>query len=234
MLVVYDCIGARMIIVISLGGSLVNTKDGIDKLFLGKLRDLIKSSKNKFGIVTGGGYKARIYANKIRAKGGNEYDADIAAIKATKENAKELIKALGGMAYSKVPSSFEEAKKALSKNKVVVMGGTIPGITTDTDSVLLAECVRADKVINLSRAGGIYNKDPTKFKDAKKFDKISHQQLTELAFKSDERKAGTNFIFDLMACKLASRSKLELHFIKSLEDLEKIIEKKKHSGTIIS
>lgn len=225
-----------MIIVLSLGGSLVNTEKGVDEEYLERIKKIIESSKYKFGIVTGGGYKAREYAKDVKSGGGTEFEADEEAIKATRENAKEVIKVLGKkLVYSKVPKEFNEAKKALEKNKVVVMGGTIPGITTDSDAVLLAECVEAERLVNVSNVDGIYDKDPRKENDAKKFHFLTHEELVRLAVENDKRTAGTHFVFDMLACKLGSRSKMELHFIsgKNLDDLEKAIEGEDHSGTII-
>ncbi len=65
--------------------------------------------------------------------------------------------------------------------------------------------------------------------------KMSYDELIALAASSDKRKAGTNFVFDLLACKLISRSNIETHFVsgKSLKDVEAAIEGKKHSGTVV-
>ena len=131
-----------MHVILSLGGSLINTEQGVDEKFLGEIKSVIEKSGYSFGIVTGGGKAARAYANAVREKGGGEFEADEAAIRATKENARALIKALGGMCYGKVCDNFDDAIKNAPKFKVVVMGGTIPGITTDTDAALLAEAKR--------------------------------------------------------------------------------------------
>ncbi|MFA5050237.1 MAG: UMP kinase [Candidatus Micrarchaeia archaeon] len=224
-----------MVMVLSLGGSLMNTETGIDAKYLEEIKRILDSSENKFGIVTGGGYLARRYANQIRSGGGNEFEADEAAIEATWENAKTLIKVLGKNAYLKVPRSFREAQKGLEKKKYVVMGGTIPGITTDADAVLLAECLEAERVVNISNVDGIYNKDPRQFPDAKKYSYLTHEELVRLAVENDRRMAGTNFVFDLLACKLAERSKLEIHFVngKKLDDIKNAINGRMHSGTKI-
>lgn len=224
-----------MHIVLSLGGSLISTEKGIDKEFLEKVKTLLEKSEFSFGIVTGGGNAARRYADEVRKKGGNEFEADEAAIKATKENAKELIKALGKTAYPKVCESFDDARTQAKKHKIVVMGGTIAGITTDADAVLLAEALHAQQLINLSNVDAIYDSDPKKNPNAKKFAQLTHEQLVQLAVKYDKRTAGTHFVFDILACKLAARSKLELHFVdgKNWDDLKAAIERKSHTGTTV-
>ena len=81
----------------------------------------------------------------------------------------------------------------------------------------------------------IYDKNPKEHKDAKKFHFLTHEQLIDLAVKNDKRTAGTNFVFDILACKLAARSKMELHFVngKHLGDLERAIKGEDHSGTVV-
>jgi len=224
-----------MHVILSLGGSLINTERGIDEKFLNEIKGIVKKSSFSFGIVTGGGKAARAYANAVREKGGSEFDADEAAIRATKENAGALIKALGDLCYGKVCDSFDDAKKNATKFKVVVMGGTIPGITTDTDSALLAEAVGAKRLVNISNVEAIYERDPRKNPDAKRFSELDYAALVRLACEFDSRKAGENFVFDILACKLISRSKIETHFVsgKNLNDVKAAIDGKKHSGTIV-
>jgi uridylate kinase len=224
-----------MHIVLSIGGSSINNDGKIDVEYLKKLASILKKSKHSFGIVTGGGPSARIHADAARKLGAGEFDADALAILATKMNANLMIEALGDAAHKKVLDDFEDARIAAEKSKVVVMGGTIPGITTDTDSVLLAEAIGAEKLINVSNVEAIYDSDPSKNRNAKRFARMSYEELNELAAKSDMRKAGTNFVFDMLACKLIQRSKIMTHFVsgKKLDDLKKAIDGKKHNGTVV-
>lgn len=225
-----------MHVVLSVGGSSVIPDLKPDLGFVRNLARIVKKSRNKFGIITGGGSVARLYANAARSLGASEYEADNVAIISTKQNAHLVIAGLiaeGVDVYRKVVNDFEEAKGL--QNKVVVMGGTIPGITTDTDSVLLAESVGATRLVNISNVDAIYDSDPRKNPKAKKYSRMSYEDLIALATSSDKRKAGTNFVFDLLACKLISRSKIETHFVtaKSLRDVENAIEGKKHGGTVV-
>jgi uridylate kinase len=91
-------------------------------------------------------------------------------------------------------------------------------------------------MLNISNTSGIYDSNPKDNPNAKKFDKMTYDQLIELAVKSDHRTAGTNFVFDLLACKLIARSKIETHFVsgKNLEDVENAINGKQHGGTVVS
>lgn len=225
-----------MAVVISLGGSLINGMGNVDTKFLGEFRDAALKSGEKLAIVTGGGKVARDYAAAAMEFCGNNFVADEVAVGATRLNAALVVSLFREEAYPKVLRDFGKAAAALAGHKVVVMGGTVPGITTDTDSVLLAEAVGAKRLVNLSNVEGVFDSDPRSNPDAKKYDSMGHDELVALAQKYDKRAPGTNFVFDMIACKLAKRSKIELHFVggKNLKDLDKAIKGKRHSGTIVS
>lgn len=224
-----------MTVVISLGGSMVNGTGTPDAQFLKRLKPLLKG-KEKIGVVVGGGKVAREYVKAASNFSQNQFWLDTLAVKATRLNAALVAQALGEEACPTVFRDFERAAEASRKHRIIVMGGTIPGITTDTDSILLAEALGAERLINLSAVDGIYDSDPKTNLKAKKFKRLTHEELLALASKSDKRTAGTNFIFDIVACKLAARSKLELHFIgeKNLKDLPGALEGKAHGGTIVN
>lgn len=227
-----------MHVVLSMGGSSIIPDGKPDLGYLKAMAQLIKKSKNSFGILCGGGTVARLYANAARELGAGEYEADSIAIRSTRQNAHLVVtalKAAGVFVYDRVIDDFELAKEPSRECKAVVMGGTIPGITTDTDSVLLAEAIGAERLVNISNVDAIYDSDPRKNPNAKKFAKMTYEELNALAGASDMRKAGTNFVFDLLACKLIARSKIETHFVsfKKMADVEAAIEGRKHGGTVV-
>ena len=219
-------------VVLSVGGSLLN--QGQPNVEYAKsLGALLSKFPGKAGLVVGGGKPARDAANAVRGKGGSEFEADEAAIKITHENAKFLAKTLGKEAgFAK---TFDEAAKILKSKKFVCMGGTIPGITTDADSALLAEKVKAVRLVNLSNVHGVFETNPKDNPNAKKFDVMTHAQLSELAAKFDLRMAGMHFVFDLLACKLAARSNIELHFVdgRRIDEVEMAVFGKRHTGTVV-
>lgn len=219
-------------VVLSVGGSLLN-QGKPDAEYAARLKDALSSFPGKMGLVVGGGKPARDVANAVRAKGGSEYEADEAAIKITHKNARFLAKEFGKDAgFAK---TFDDAAEVLETKKFVCMGGTIPGITTDADSALLAEKVKAVRLVNLSNVHGVFDKNPKDNPAAKKFDAMTHMQLTELAAKYDLRVAGMHFVFDLLACKLAARSAIELHFVdgRKIEEVKLAIYGKRHEGTVV-
>ncbi len=222
------------IVVLSLGGSLVNPGTP-DSQYVSSLARMLRSTKYRFGIVVGGGRLARRWADSARKKGASEFEADEAAIDATKKNAQFVIDILRKDVNRVVCNTFEQAREHSKKHRFVVMGGTIPGITTDSDAALLAECLGATRLLNLSNIDGIYSANPVRNPDAKKFHSMHYPQLIDLAGKNDLRKAGTHFVFDFLACKLIARSKIEAHFVhgRNLLDVRKAIEGKPHGGTVV-
>jgi uridylate kinase len=228
-----------MHVVLSVGGSSVIPDGKPDFVFLKGLAQAIKRSKHSFGILTGGGPIARLYANAVREFGASEYEADSIAITSTRQNAQLVMAALSGAGidvHKRALTDFDDALEPAKTSKAVVMGGTIPGITTDTDSVLLAEAIGAKRLVNISNVDAIYDSDPRKNPSAKRFPKMSYDELIRLAIDSDKRTAGTHFVFDMLACKLIARSKIETHFVagRNINDMESAIEGKKHGGTVVS
>ena len=223
------------LIVVSVGGSVINPGEP-DKKFLRELARVINKAQStvQLAILAGGGRPARIYAGAITELGGSQFLADKAAILATRQNASLLIAALGKSAWQSVPKTFEEAALSASSGKIVVMGGTIPGITTDTDAALLAELLGAERVVNISNVDGIYTADPRKDASAKKISRMKFSELSELASKGDTRKPGENFIFDSFACKIIARSKIEAHFVgPGIEGIRAALLGRKHTGTVV-
>ena len=223
-----------MAVVISLGGSMVNGTGNPDIPFLKKFKSLLKG-KEKIGIVVGGGKVARDYVKSASNFSKNQFWADSLAVQATRLNAGLVTRAFSEEACPVVFQDFESAAIASKEYRIVVMGGTIPGITTDTDAVLLAEAMNAKRVINISNVDGVYDSDPRKNRKAKRFKKMTFKQILNIANASDTRKPGTHFVFDVIACKLAARSGFEVHFVggPNIADLPKALKGQPHRGTIV-
>lgn len=73
------------------------------------------------------------------------------------------------------------ANKHLQKGRVCILAGGTgrPYVTTDTAAVNLALELSCDIVLKATKVDGVYDKDPTKNDDAKKYDTLSYQQALE-------------------------------------------------------
>jgi len=218
-------------VVISLGGSIVYGKN-IDFNYIYSFRKFLEEeSKNrKIFLVVGGGKIARDYISTASKLGMNEFLQDRIGIMASRINASLF---LGDYSYPKVAESVEEAVIASSSYPVVLMGGTEPGHTTDAVSLLIAERIGEKRVINMTSVGGVYSKDPKKYKDAELIRRMSYKDAQEM-FLNRDMNAGLNLPFDLISIKIAERSRIEICIIgKNIEDLKRAIINGECQGTII-
>jgi uridylate kinase len=77
--------------------------------------------------------------------------------------------------------SYRLAEKHLQKGRVlIVAGGTArPYVTHDTAAVSFALELDCEVVLKATKVEGVYDKDPAKFQDAVKLDKVSFQDAVE-------------------------------------------------------
>ncbi len=217
--------------VISLGGSIV-CGEKIDVDYINSFRKFLEEwgRKERIFLVVGGGKTAREYISAASALGADQYTLDRIGIEVTRLNASLFI---GDYSYPKVAETVEEAVLASSSYPVVLMGGTEPGHTTDGVSLLLAERLGEKMVVNMTSVGGIYDKDPRENEDARIIPRMSYAEAEEMFFQR-EMDAGLNLPFDLIALKIAQRSKIRICVIgKSIEELRRVLENGECPGTLI-
>jgi uridylate kinase len=190
-----------------------NQKYGIDSTRLNDYAEQIAGLANsgiEIGIVIGGGNIFRGLSGAT--KGFDRVNGDQMGMLATTINSLALnsaLKSLGvksrvltairmepvGEFYSK-----EKAVESLLNGEVVIISGGTgnPYFTTDTASALRGIEIEADIMLKGTRVDGVYNADPEKFPDAKKFEKITFDEIYEKNLK----------IMDLTATILCKENKL--------------------------
>ena len=141
----------------------------------------------QIGIVVGGG-------NFWRGRQNEEFDrvtADYIGMLATTMNALTVNDAFCQLGVeSRVLTAIEMRQiaefyikgrtyKHLDKNRIVIFGcGTgSPFFSTDTAAALKAAEIHADLLIKATNVDGVYDKDPNKYNDAKKYDEISYLEV---------------------------------------------------------
>jgi uridylate kinase len=224
-------------IVISIGGSLIVPKDGIDPEFLNKLntfiRKYVKQGK-RFFLVSGGGRLARTYRDAGKSVIGDMTDDDLdwLGIHATRLNAHLLRTIFADIAHPRIIENYDKRLRQW-KEPVVIGAGWKPGWSTDYDAVMLAKDYGANLVINLSNIFYVYDKDPNKNKDAKAIKKLTWEDLEKLV--GTEWSPGINAPFDPIAAQLAK--KLDLTVIvthgEDFNNLANILEGDSFKGTVI-
>lgn len=224
-------------IVISLGGSLI-VPDEIDWKFVKQFKKVIENGITKgfrFIIVAGGGRTARKYI-EAGAKVGDidNEDKDWIGIHATRMNAhfiRTIFKKHAHPTINKNPYDLESFLKA--KESILVAAGYKPGNSTDYIAVLLAKHFDVKNIANLSNIDHAYDKDPRKFKDAKKIKEINWTEFQKIV--GDTWDPGANVPFDPIASKLAAKEGMEVVILngKKLANFEKYLNGENFIGTII-
>lgn len=172
---------------------------GIEPSILSYIADEIKGLLNagiEVGIVIGGG---NIIRGVSAAQGGiiRRTSGDYMGMLATVINAVAMQEALEHSGLDvRVQSAIEikevcesyihrRAIRHLEKGRIVIFaaGTGNPFFTTDTTAVLRAVEIDADYVVKATKVDGVYDKDPNKFKDAKKLDTISYDSALEESIK---------------------------------------------------
>lgn len=223
------------IVVVSIGGSVLIPDDN-DFEYLSGLAELLVglSIQAKLYIVVGGGRISRYYIKLGRKFGTDERVLDEMGVDITRLNSRLLISTLSGKANDLPAETVEEAADLGNDHSIVVMGGTTPGHTTDGVAASLAELVKADRIVNATAVDGVYTKDPNRYDDAEKMEKMSFEELLECCKVSDW-KAGPSNVFDAMGAEIIARNRIPLLVVKGrdLEALGSAIRGESFSGTTV-
>ncbi len=221
-------------IVLSVGGSLVVPKQGIDIAYLKALRAfIVKQTKRgyRFIIVVGGGRTARQYQEAANAlvRLADE-DVDWLGIHATRLNGHLLRSIFRDIALHYVVK--DPTRKIAWKQKVLIAAGWKPGWSTDYVAVRLAKRYASRLVINLSNIDAVYDRDPKNDPDAKKFDSMSWKQFRGIV--GHEWHPGANHPFDPVAARFAEEQGMTVVVTGGdFSNIGRLLSGKKHSGTII-
>jgi uridylate kinase len=174
-------------------------------------------------VVAGGGNIARHYITHARSSGADESTLDELGIEISRLNAKLLIYALKNKAYSHPPTTLQEVRHAVDDGLIVVAGGLHPGQSTNGTAALIAEKINAEQFLNATDVDGVYDMDPNKFKNAKKFKRIELKNLRNMLVHEDSLAGGYD-LMDIVALKIIERSKIKTRILKAdIKTLEKAI-----------
>ena len=165
-------------------------------------------------IIAGGGNIARHYISHARSSGADESTLDELGIEISRLNAKLLIYALKNRAYSHPPTTLQEVRHAVDDGLIVVTGGLHPGQSTNGTAALIAEKIQAEQFLNATDVDGVYDKDPNKFKNAKKFRRIDLKNLKNMLVHEDSVAGGYD-LMDIVALKIIERSKIKTIILKA-------------------
>jgi len=222
--------------VLSVGGSLIVTKDGIDVKFLKAFHAFIAGQVkkgNKFYLVVGGGATARTYIKAaLAATPVKASDRDWVGIMATRLNAQLMQVIFGKLAHPEIIT--DPTVSVRTKSAVVFGAGYKPGCSTDHDAVLIAKHNKIDTVINLSNIDYAYDKDPRRHADARKLVNVGWPEFRKIV--GSRWQPGLNVPFDPVASREAAQYGVKVVILngQKLKNLADCLEGRKFHGTVIS
>lgn len=213
-------------ILLKLSGEALGGEDGtgIDPTKANDIAERVKSVHEMgvdVAIVIGAGNLWR--GSRGKHAGMDRATADYMGMLATVMNALALMDALERIGVeTRVQSAIEmrsvaepyirrRAIRHLEKDRVVIFGGGTgnPYFSTDTAAALRAMEIDADVVIKATKVDGVFDKDPVKFADAKKFDHLTYIDTLNLRLE----------VMDSTAVSLCMENKLPI-LVLNLWDVE--------------
>jgi uridylate kinase len=210
-------------IVIKVGGSLLfDGEKNINSNKIAIISDLIINTKlfDSVVIVCGGGIIAREYINTVRKFSKNEILCDLIGIDVSRLNSRLFLSYFGQNAYPMIPKTIEEISLAFKSYKIVVIGGLLPGQSTTSVAIEIAEYIKAEYVAILTDVQGIYDKDPKVHKSARLLPEITLNELQQMIINSsseDQAVAGEYRIFDAVSIQILKRSKISVYVMSGLK-----------------
>lgn len=214
-------------ILLKLSGEVLAGPDGKGINFdtVNKICKAVKETADlgvEIGLVVGGG-------NFWRGRSSGEMDrtrADHMGMLATTMNSLALCDTLEQMgadvrvqtaiAMQQIAEPYirNRAVRHLEKGRIVIFGcGTgNPFFSTDTAAALRAAEINADVIFKATNVDGVYDKDPNKFSDAVKYDKLSHSEILA---------KGLN-VMDSTAASLCRDNKIDI-LVFNLNDPDNIV-----------
>jgi len=160
--------------------------------FVKQVKSLMTIRNLRLGIVVGGGNIWRYRDNKNDSMGRVALDSmgmlatcmNAVAIEDALNRAGVRAKAVSAFPCSRAVDDYvpKDAKKLFDDSVVVIFAGGTgnPYFTTDSAAAIRALEMECDAVLKATKVDYVYDKDPEKFPDAKKFKKISYKDVIDM------------------------------------------------------
>lgn len=228
--------------VVALGGSLLRPEEARQRSqWFGLLRQMVvhlEGNGRRLALVVGGGLPAREGINLVNELIDDRHRLDEIGIAGTRLNAtvlQQLLLNIGCDVSPVVPTSVEQARSLMSRHSVVVMGGTVPGHTTDAVAVKLAAAVEARHCIIATNVAHVHSKDPRYHEDAKPFVSMTLEELGAITGVGVPLEPGASAVVDPMAVEAAMGAALDLAVLdgRDIARLEAAIDGQPFEGTLI-
>lgn len=217
-----------------------NNGDSYNKLAVEKIVDEIEKlykTGAQVAIVVGGGNICR--GKTLSSHGVQRTPADYMGMLATTMNGMYLqaileardiaSRVMSAIRIEEVaePFIYKRALKHMNSERVIILtgGSGNPFSTTDTAAALRARELECDIIIKATKVDGIYNKDPAKYPDAKKYDYLTYKDAISQGLE----------VMDMTAFTMCQESNIPIIVCDILgeDNLRKIVEGEK-IGTYVN
>lgn len=217
-----------------------NNGDSYNKLAVEKIVDEIEKlykTGAQVAIVVGGGNICR--GKTLSSHGVQRTPADYMGMLATTMNGMYLqaileardiaSRVMSAIRIEEVaePFIYKRALKHMNSERVIILtgGSGNPFSTTDTAAALRARELECDIIIKATKVDGIYNKDPAKYPDAKKYDYLTYKDAISQGLE----------VMDMTAFTMCQESNIPIIVCDILgeDNLKKIVEGEK-IGTYVN
>ena len=225
--------------VIALGGSLLRPEEERKGEWLNELvmmTQRVIAQEHRVIFVIGGGAPAREHIEMARSFITASDRLDMIGIAATRLNAcmlQQIFIAKGLDVSDQIPTTVQQAAGCISSHSIVVMGGTIPGQTTDTVAVEVAVEVQASHCIVATNVSHVYTKDPRVHPDARPIEKMTLEELSHLCGPSLE--PGQSTVVDPVAIRRAMDGNMRISVLdgRDANRLRMAMDHQPFIGTVI-
>ncbi len=207
-------------VVLALGGSLLRPEESERHAWLLALADLISNIETSIGIVVGGGAPAREAIELAKPVIDDVASLDEIGIAATRLNAAIVAQVLQGAGIDiciGIPSDVSSAARGLQKHRVVVMGGTRPGHTTDNVAIRLAIEAGAARCLIATNVSHVYSSDPRTNPDAFSIESMTLSELQQIVGPPVHGQAGGSGVIDPIGVQAAIDHNLPLAVLDGRE-----------------
>ena len=223
-------------------GSLLRPEEAEARsLWMGRLRQLmvhLEGNGRRVGLVVGGGLPAREGIELASSSVTDTHRLDQIGIAATRLNAtilQQLLLEIGCDVAPSIPHTVDEARALLEAHHIVVMGGTVPGHTTDTVAVKLRGCGSCSSLHHCNQRRSCLLKDPRHHDDAEAIHEMTLEELGAITGVGMPLEPGASAVVDPVAVGVAIEAGLDLAVLdgRDIARLDDALEGKLFEGTII-
>jgi uridylate kinase len=222
------------------GGSILAPPE-LQPDFLEEVADRLRdwSKERQLFVVVGGGAPARRHIEAARKAGVAEDLLDRIGIQATRLNAQTLagiLRTKGANVNTEIPHSTAQALRFAEQHDLVVMGGTVPGHSTDFVAVDLAVQGRCARFVNATNVAGVYTRDPNKHKDAQFKPELTFEEMLGIIGEREWSTAGAPGVIDGPSTVLIASKAVPTCIVdgRDLDNLGKAIRGEAFKGTRIA